>query len=89
MYKIFKYAIGIVDNVEIAMPKYSQIVSFQAQGDTPCIWVMVNPDEEKTVIKHFALHGTGHEITNSNCKHYIGTCQTHGGRMVWHLFEIA
>lgn len=87
MKRIFKYELGISNEITLKMPKYAQIIAFQAQRDVPCIWAIVNTDNE-LVARYFVIHGTGHEIKFLDDKTYMGTCQTHNGNLVWHLFEL-
>jgi hypothetical protein len=91
MKKIFKYPIGLAGEVvQYSLPKGSEVVAFQSQRDIPCIWAIVDTDEGRTEIRRFMIHGTGHQIKEETSynKRYIGTCQTHNGGYVWHLFEL-
>ena len=84
MKRIYKYELSDKGRQEIELPWYSQILSVQMQNGTPCIWVLLNPDD-KTYPQLFEIYGTGHEIKKSEFKHYIGSWQD--GPTVWHLFK--
>ena len=84
---IWKYQLEIDDVVTLHMPLGARILSLQTQDNIPCLWAMVNPTNAKER-RHFVIVGTGHELPNNAVDGtYIGTTQTHDGRLVWHVFE--
>ena len=85
MKTIWKYPIKVTDYQTIEIPKYSEIIDVQVQDETPCVWVLVNP-ENGNMIKGLRIFGTGHEIDPEEDFYYVGTFQLHEG--VCHLFEI-
>jgi hypothetical protein len=88
MRKIFKYPVPIDDVFSLNLPEGAKILSFQAQGERPTIWVLVNPDAPPTR-RQFRLAGTGHPISDYEDElQFVGTCQMKGGSLVWHLFEL-
>lgn len=86
MRTIWKYKIPIQDHCQIEMPKGAEILCFDAQDDTPCIWCLVDP-MAKNELRKFRLVGTGHAITERHLS-YFGTCQLRGGMLIYHLFEM-
>lgn len=85
---IWKYQLEIDDVVTVQMPLGARILSLQTQDNIPCLWAMVNPTNPKER-RYFLIVGTGHELPNSATEGtYIGTTQTHDGRLVWHVFEV-
>jgi hypothetical protein len=84
---IWKYAIPIQGRFEVEMPAGADVLSVQVQHDEPQIWAAVDPGSPR-VTYGFYIHGTGHPI-NPKAGRFIGTFQTNGGRLVWHLFEEA
>jgi hypothetical protein len=90
---IWKYELGIIDLQEIYMPKGSDILSVQVQQSTlrPCMWVLVDPTCSDMVARRFRIFGTGHQINvgDKGDLNYIGTFQTAGGSLVFHIFEEA
>jgi len=58
-------------------------LSFQSQHETLCIWVLLDPDNEKEEVK-FRIFGTGHPVGIGKDWGYCGTAQL--GAFVWHLF---
>lgn len=80
---IFKFKLKMEDEQKIMMPKGAKILSVQVQGESPCIWALVNPDieqEERSV----AIIGTGNPFW---CHDYtfIDTFQLRGA-FVFHTF---
>lgn len=86
MKKVFKYQIEARDSQTITMPKGAEILTVQVQHGEPCIWALVNPDNEPEEVK-LRIHGTGHNVPSSELLSYIGTFQLHGGNFVFHVFR--
>ena len=82
MKQIWKFPIDVGPQ-EIKMPKGADVLTVQMQGNTPCLWALVDIEAEKE-LRVFNLVGTGH-ICRSLKDNYIGTFQM--GPLVWHLFE--
>lgn len=93
MRTIYRYPIALMTNpieeVVINMPKWSHILSFQAQEDVLCIWALIDTDND-LVQRRFYVAGTGQDLGTLpifRVTQYIGTAQQRG--FVWHLFERA
>lgn len=86
---IWKYILEITDSQELIMPKGACVLTVQTQNNTPCLWALVNPNAEKES-RIFETFGTGHPICCATDMHrnYIGTYQTHGDSLVFHVFEL-
>lgn len=84
---IWKFEIK-TDKGNIEMPKDAEILSIQEQNNKPCIWALVNPDNE-TEERYFELFGTGHDVPCGMGieRNFIGTFQLSGGVFVFHVFE--
>ena len=83
--KIYKYEIR-VGRRSLSLPRGAEILSFQCQHGTLCMWALVDPDapDEERI---FRVHATGFDIKMpAEGMEFIGTAQTEGG-LVWHLFE--
>ena len=87
MKTIFKYPIPVTDEFPFELPKGAKIIAFQTQHEQPCIWVIIDPNSNEKETRYFYMYGTGHPIENVEALTYIGTTQTAGGVLVWHLFE--
>lgn len=86
MKAIWKIPIPIEDVFTLDMPVGAEILSAQTQDNSIQLWAMVDPaasGEPRT----FRLAGTGHPLGDHHLE-FIGTVQLHGGRIVFHLFEI-
>ena len=51
------------------------------------LWAVVDPSAA-TSPRHFRVVGTGHPMPD-DCGRFVGTTVTHGGALVWHVFEAA
>jgi hypothetical protein len=67
------------------MPKGAEPLCIQMQFGTPCVWAIVDTEQEQE-IRGFYIVGTGHEIPE-RAGRYVGTFQLGGGQYVFHLFE--
>ena len=85
MNTVWKWALAPGSN-ELQMPLDSQVLTVQMQGETPCLWALVD-DNNDLVWRTFAVYGTGRLVRHDHGK-YIGTFQMNGGALVWHVFEV-
>jgi hypothetical protein len=85
MKTIFKYSLEITDTQIIRIPKKSKILSVQTQNGIPCIWALVETNEEP-VDRKIAVIGTGNPFWLKEYD-FLGTIQTRQGALVWHIFE--
>lgn len=85
---IWKFELETTDNQEIKMPVGAEILTVQVQGETLCLWALVDPSAEKET-RHFEMIGTGHPINYNTgvSRVYIGSYQLLGGELVFHVFE--
>lgn len=79
---IFKYAIGITEEISIPMPVGAEILCVQEQRGFPCIWARIN-ERAAMAPRAFQWRGTGHPADGTG--RYVGTIQL--GALVFHLFE--
>ena len=81
---IWKYTISLGDT-RIDMPQGAKILAVQFQAGEIALWALVWPHlpMEKRAI---TIYGTGHPIPAAPGD-YIGTVQTLGGALVWHVFD--
>ncbi|GAH37849.1 unnamed protein product [marine sediment metagenome] len=88
MKTIFKYPLRPDDYQIVIMPRGAQILTVQAQRERPCLWALVETDNEPEE-RHFRMAGTGHLFTSKDkLLRYIGTFQVKAGELVFHVFEI-
>jgi len=90
MKAIFKYDLAISGYQSVQIYKNAQILCVQLQKGFPKIWAMVDT-EEALERRHCEVFETGQEmpeISLSDERVYIGTCQLSGGLYVFHVFEI-
>lgn len=84
MKTIWKYTM-LGPDCDFEMPEGAQILCVQTQNEIPQIWALVDPALNKTT-RRFTTYGTGHDVSE-NPGEYIGTFQTFGGRLIFHVFE--
>lgn len=85
MRTIWKFPLQVTDMQEIVMPQGATILKLAVQGDTPCLWALVDPDAEK--ISHcIRSYGTGHDVPDyaATESKYLDTVLL--GPFVWHFF---
>ena len=85
MKTIYKYPLSITDVQTIWMPSGAKILSVQEQRDTLCLWAAVDRDNIEAP-RTILIVGTGNPMPYT-CNDFIGTVQTNGGALVWHVFE--
>lgn len=88
---VWKFAFDVQDDIEILMPVGARVLTVQVQGGRPCVWVLVDPSEEKRSKRQFRVAGTGH-VLQTEAKmdqlKYVGTFQLLDGKFIGHLFEV-
>lgn len=88
MKKIFKYPIEVTDEQVVLLPTGAKILTIQSQGDIPCIWALVDPTAPRNEAVNIRIHGTGHDVPDSENLEYVNTFQMMGGRLVFHSFIV-
>ena len=86
---IYKYPLAVKNFQEVLLPIGAELLTVQAQGETACMWALINPNETQKETRNIEIFGTGHPIgydMGINRKH-ISTFQIHGGQLVYHAFE--
>jgi hypothetical protein len=76
---------GISGGLLFKLPKDARILDVQVQNECPCMWALVNPNNE-TEYRRFYIYGTGHPMPDK-LGDFIGTFQLHDGALIFHLFE--
>lgn len=82
---VYKYQLVVTDRQLVTMPKEAKILTVQVQNGTPCIWALVNPENETEDVP-IRIHGTGHNISDPERLAYIGTFQMPRYGLVFHAF---
>lgn len=72
----------------VKMPYKAEVLTVQTQGETVCLWALVNPVND-TENRQFEVYGTGHNIhyDMGTERKYIGTIQMQEGALIFHVFE--
>lgn len=85
MKTIHKFPIRIDDAQDVMLPFGAHILTAAYQGDTLCLWAMVESDNTPET-RRVLIYGTGHQIRDTGLR-YIDTVQQAGGKLIWHVFE--
>lgn len=90
MRTVWKYAIPAEVTFTLDMPGDRTFLTLDKQGESPHIWVEVDPDSEPFE-RRFHIVGTGEPLpTTLKPRHelaYRGSWQMSGGMFVFHLYE--
>lgn len=90
MKMIHKFVVPVDDDVhDRQMPEGARIVHVDVQRDIGEVkfWAEVDTGVDAMVTRSFTVYGTGSPILESMT--YVGTVLVGGGRLVWHLYEVA
>lgn len=83
--KIYKYPLELADTQSVLMPEGAEILTAQMQGETLCLWALVDIEPElPKQSREIEIIGTGNFFVQAP-RRYIATAQQ--GRWVWHIFE--
>ena len=69
------------------IPHAATFLSLHVQNDVPCVWFLVDPDEERVQLHTFQVVGTGHNFDRLNAGVFRGTVLLEGGALVLHVFD--
>lgn len=87
-FRIWKWALDVVDRQSISMPAGAQILTVQTQYGVPQLWALCDTTLPLTP-RIFHIYGTGNVIRHSVAAGwYVGTFQLSDGALVFHVFEI-
>jgi hypothetical protein len=81
---IYKYTLAITDEQQVMVPNGGVFLTVQTQNGEAQLWAVVDPDRP-TESRKILMCGTGNPMPPVG--RYLGTFQSHGGRLVFHVFE--
>ncbi|MBT2759901.1 hypothetical protein [Paenibacillus sp. ISL-20] len=85
-YSVWKYTLEVDESQDIDMPKGSEIISVETQGESIVIYALVRPQEEKDTYR-VLVYGTGHDIhLNVTEYKFLGTAKFGNGELMFHVF---
>lgn len=86
--RIWKFPLEVADQQKVKMPTGAKILTAQMQGDTCCLWALVDETRPRFEfeIRDIAIYGTGNPMPDEPGD-YIATFQIMGG-LVFHAFEL-
>lgn len=86
MKTIWKFPLQMKGFQTIEMPEGAKILSVQPQGESVCLWALVestNQMERRGIV----IVGTGHDCEWRNLDQFIDTFQMMNGALIFHAFE--
>ena len=87
--RVFRYRLPITDAPTVNLPGDAQVLSVgppRDGSDELDMWALVDLNRVFDTPRHFRVVGTGNPMPD-DCGRFIGTVPTHGGSLVWHVFE--
>jgi len=88
MRSVWKFPIPVGSLSTVEMPRGAKILHVACQyGKDLTLWAEVDTEAEEEV-RHIAVFGTGHQMTDEWTHHFIGTVLLNGGALVLHVYEI-
>lgn len=84
---IFKYELPVIgERFELNLPKDCAICDIQPQGESICMWAMVDIHAELETHAYMIV-GTGWKLDDAENMYYVKTVVMPSG-LVWHVFEV-
>lgn len=83
MKTIWKFPLEVPDEQVLMVPKGAKPLTVQLQAGVPCLWCEVDSAQNYTRLNIF-IYGTGDTVKEG--AQYIGTYQTMGGELIWHVY---
>jgi hypothetical protein len=83
---IFKYPIEEKGLQRISIPKDHKILSVANQNGQICIWILVDPSNEKKEFG-FRVYETGHAVEGESNLEFLGTVPSKAGFLIFHVFK--
>ncbi len=91
---IYRYRLPIIDCPTLLLPEGARVLSVgppRDDRDELDLWALVDAANDTTMgrlRRDFRIVGTGNPVP-PDVGPFIGTVPTHGGALVWHVFEMA
>ncbi len=93
----WKYKLEITDEQSVMLPNGAQVLSVAVLYNELFLYALGEPSERPEDTCVVRIYGTGHPVEGgvpdpftrlpeSERRTFLGTCVTHGGQLVWHVF---
>ena len=89
--RIFRYRLPLTDRPVVTLPTDAEVLSVgppRDGSDHLDLWAVVDADMPTEQDRKFRIVVTGNPMSD-DCGRFIGTVPTHGGALIWHVFEEA
>ena len=88
MIAVWKFELPIDDYVTIlAIPRGARLLTVAVQDGRLVLYALVDT-AYPNVMRRMRIAGTGHPISGDEAANYVGTVLMHGGRLVFHVFDL-
>lgn len=84
---VWKFTLRSVGVSTLAVPRGATPLSVDQQRQTLCVWMLCDPDEPR-VARCVRVVETGEPLAPAESVKYIGTVQTDGQQLVYHVFDL-
>lgn len=87
---VFKYVIGVTDEIILVMPRDAVVIAVKEQHGQICLWALQDrsPGADSSVLRRFAVFGTGRDIPDYSDITHLDTVRLMNGSLVVHVFEV-
>lgn len=86
MKTIYKYPLEILNEQVVKLPWRYEVLCVMNQKEQIVLYAEVDTSERDIPV-HVYIFGTGHDMHRLPPNaHYIGSVQTNGGNLVWHVY---
>lgn len=82
---IWKFQLHIMERQQVFMPVPATPLCVQMQGERPCLWVEVDPNNPMGNVE-LTIVGTGQVVPEGS--RYVNTFLMNDGVLVFHVYEV-
>lgn len=90
MKTIHKFPLARLSEVTVFdWPVGAKVLYVGVLREHPCVWVMLDTDEQQTAVRRIRVVGTGLPVAKEADEHnYLGTILLLSGDLVLHVFDV-
>ena len=89
MKTVYKYHLDITDYQKVTLPYGAKILCIKTQYDEPCLWALIDKEQQATEEVLIRCAGTGHPIAEADENlEYIDSILICRDTLVFHFFKV-
>ena len=73
-------------DTQVELPESAVVRHVAEHRGDYCIWAQLDPTA-RHVLRRFCVYATGETMEENSKRKFVGTFLSHGGALVWHVFE--